>query len=156
MSKKGILKVWFGWSLWLIAIALGLMLLVAQFDLFGNEWIDLGLVFVVNKLLEFDRDPFKLPNAMWQAGGATCCLAPIMIGVLVLMWDTRPRFWLKCPNCNARGWILNQDKYGKPYKIGKGFFSGKRQIRKRWNLCARCNHEYDHSEKEVAYDEGSM
>ena len=152
MRKKGIVKVWFGWSLWLMAIVLGLMLLIAWYDLFGNEWIDLGLVFVVNKLLELDIRPLTLPNEMWQTGGAICCLAPIMLVVLLIIWDARPRFWLKCPNCKARGWILNQEQFGKPYKRG-GFFSAKRQIRKRWNLCARCNHEYGHSEREVAYDD---
>lgn len=147
MSKANVLKVWFGWSLWLIAIALGLMLLIAQFDLFGHEWIDSGLVFVVKKLPEFDRDLFNLPNDMWQMGGAGCCLAPIMLVALLLMLMERPRFWLKCPNCNARGWILNQEQYGERYKPGR--FLAHRRMRKRWNLCARCNHEYGHHEKEV-------
>jgi hypothetical protein len=148
MSKMGIFKVWFGWTLWLILIVSSLMFLIAHYDWFGQEWIDLGFVFVVNKLPEF-----KPINDMWQRGGAGCCLSAIMIGILLLMWVTRPRIWLKCPNCNARGWILNQEKYGEPYKIGRGFFSGKRQIRKRWNLCARCNHAYGHFEKEVVYDD---
>jgi len=141
-------------------MALGLMLLIAWYDLFGHEWINLGLVFIINALAELDIGLLEFPNVMWQTGGATggaiCCLTPVMFMVLMLMWVTRPRFWLKCPNCNARGWILNQEKYSKPYKTGDGFFSGKRQIRKRWNLCARCNHEYGRSEKEVVYDEGSV
>ena len=152
----GKIKVWFGWALWLIAIALGLMLLIAQFDLFGNEWIDFGLIFVVNKLSEFNRGLSKIPTDMWQMGGAGFCLSAIMIVVLILMWLTRPRFWLKCPNCNTRGWILNQDKYGDPYKTRGGFFPQKRQMRTRWNLCARCNHKYGYSEKEIGYDEGSV
>ena len=155
MSKTRVLKVWFGWSLWLMAMALGLMLLVAQFDLLGREWIDSGLVFVGNKLAEFAPALSRPPGDMWQMGGAGCCLSAIMVVVLALMWLARPRFWLKCPHCKARGWILNQEQYDKPYKTG-GFFSAKRQIRKRWNLCARCSHEYGHSEKEVAYDEGSV
>jgi hypothetical protein len=148
----GILKVWFGWALWLLLIGLTLMLLVAVFDLFGNEWIDSGIVFFIelSKFVAFaDSWLSEAANTLWRAAGAACCLAPIILVILLLMQAIRPRFWLKCPNCNARGWVINQEEYGERYRRG-GYWLGQRyRDRKRWNRCVRCNHEYGHQETPV-------
>ena len=104
MSKKGIFKVWFGWMLWLLLIGLTLLLLVALFDLSGKAWLDAGILRLIelSKAAIFaDSWLFAAAATLWRGGGATYFLLPILLGILLLMEATRPRFWLKCPNCQA-------------------------------------------------------
>ena len=128
------------------------MFLIAVFDLSGKAWLDAGILSLIelSKVVTFaDSWLFAAADTLWRGGGAACFLLPLLLGILLLMEATRPRFWLKCPNCQARGWVINQEEYGERYREGSYWFGKRVRDRKRWNHCVRCDHEYGYQETAV-------